>query len=104
MSVQVIMRDGEPEYAVLPWVEYQQLIQAAQLTEHSATTAEAEQRVVRWADVAKLREQAGFDLTNFARELGISPSYWQMIEAGERQASDVVLRTVCRLLQVDHVQ
>ena len=26
MSVQVIMRDGEAEYAVLPWAEYQALL------------------------------------------------------------------------------
>jgi hypothetical protein len=26
MSVQVIMRDGKPEYAVLPWEEYQALL------------------------------------------------------------------------------
>ena len=29
MSVQVIMRDGEAEYAVLPWAEYQALLKAA---------------------------------------------------------------------------
>ena len=29
MSVQIIARDGEPEYAVLPWAEYQMLLQAA---------------------------------------------------------------------------
>ncbi len=28
MNVQVIMRDGSPEYAVLPWDEYQALLNA----------------------------------------------------------------------------
>lgn len=29
MNVQVIARDGEPEYAVLPWAEFQALLKAA---------------------------------------------------------------------------
>ena len=29
MNVQVIERDGQPEYAVLPWAQYQALLQAA---------------------------------------------------------------------------
>ncbi|ERI52576.1 hypothetical protein N878_18545, partial [Pseudomonas sp. EGD-AK9] len=29
MTVQIIARDGEPEYAVLPWADYQALLQAA---------------------------------------------------------------------------
>ncbi|MBF2969440.1 XRE family transcriptional regulator, partial [Pseudomonas aeruginosa] len=29
MNVQVITRDGEAEYAVLPWAEYQALLAAA---------------------------------------------------------------------------
>jgi len=28
MNVQVIVRDGSPEYAVLPWEEYQALLNA----------------------------------------------------------------------------
>ena len=29
MTVQIIARDGEPEYAVLPWADYQALLRAA---------------------------------------------------------------------------
>ncbi len=31
MDLQVISRDGEPEYAVLPWAQYQALLKAAGL-------------------------------------------------------------------------
>ena len=31
MNVQVIERDGEPEYAVVPWADYQALLQALSL-------------------------------------------------------------------------
>lgn len=102
MNVQVITRDGEPEYAVLPWAEYQKLVQAAQLAEPAEIAPE--KQPVSWQELPKLREQAGFTLESFARELGISPSYWQMIESGEREASEVVLRNICRLLKVDGIQ
>ncbi len=29
MDVQVILREGQPEYAVLPWAQYQALLKAA---------------------------------------------------------------------------
>ncbi|NAT18085.1 transcriptional regulator, partial [Pseudomonas syringae pv. actinidifoliorum] len=32
MDLQVISRDGEPEYAVLPWAQYQALLKAAGLS------------------------------------------------------------------------
>ena len=38
MNVQVIERDGTPEYAVLPWAQYQALLRAAG---HAAEVADA---------------------------------------------------------------
>jgi len=33
MDIQIIARDGEPEYAVLPWAQYQALLKAAGIDE-----------------------------------------------------------------------
>ena len=68
MDVQVILREGQPEYAVLPWAQYQALLKAA-----------------------------GQEL---ARQVGISPHYLNMIEAGEREADSAIRRSLARALGV----
>ncbi len=51
-------------------------------------------------ELKALREQAALSLEDVAREAGISPHYLQMIESGEREASDVLKRTLARALKV----
>ncbi len=81
MNVQVITRDGEAEYAVLPWAEYQALLAAAGRPAASVaveTTAPAPPS----ASLLERREARGLSLEQVAREVGISPSYMAMIERG----------------------
>lgn len=90
MNVQVITRDGEAEYAVLPWAEYQALLAAAGRPAASVaveTTAPAPPS----ASLLERREARGLSLEQVAREVGISPSYMAMIERGEREASEAIL-------------
>lgn len=74
MSVQVITRDGEAEYAVLPWAEYQALLQAA-----GRAAAPAPQEPAAGAaplsQLAALREAQGLSQADLARAVGISPHY-----------------------------
>ncbi|NLY14024.1 MAG: helix-turn-helix transcriptional regulator [Gammaproteobacteria bacterium] len=97
MNVQVITRDGKPEYAVLPWEQYQQLLKDAGQAQQ---TALAQPPLASLRALKALREQAGLSLEEVAREAGISPHYLQMIESGEREVSDVLKRTLARALQV----
>lgn len=97
MNVQVIARDGKPEYAVLPWEQYQQLLKDAG---RDKPTVEAAPVLAHLREIKALREQAALSLEDVAREAGISPHYLQMIESGEREVSDVLKRTLARALKV----
>ncbi|MDY0249905.1 MAG: helix-turn-helix transcriptional regulator [Pseudomonas sp.] len=97
MNVQVIARDGKPEYAVLPWEQYQQLLKDAG---RDKPIAELEPSLASLRELKALREQAALTLEDVAREAGISPHYLQMIESGEREVSDVLKRTLARALKV----
>jgi ribosome-binding protein aMBF1 (putative translation factor) len=97
MTVQIIARDGEPEYAVLPWADYQALLQAAGRQPAAAPSAAA--RVVEAQrpgldQLRVLREAKGLAAESLARSVGISPHYLAMIESGERQPDAAILRSL----------
>ncbi|MEO4047731.1 helix-turn-helix transcriptional regulator [Pseudomonas sp. CAU 1711] len=96
MSVQVIMRDGEAEYAVLPWAEYQALLRAAgQAVEPAAVKASSP-----LSQLVGLREAKGLSQADLARAVGISPHYLNLIESGEREPDGAILRSLARVLEV----
>lgn len=105
MTVQIIARDGEPEYAVLPWAEYQALLRAAG-QEHAAGQAlaaarndEAERPPL--ARLQALREARGLSPGELARSVGISPHYLALIERGERQPDAAILRSLAWTLGLE---
>lgn len=103
MTVQIIARDGEPEYAVLPWAEYRALLQAA------AGQREVEQPVALAGEAGRpslsqlqaLREAKGLSAEGLARSVGISPHYLAMIERGERQPDAAILRALAWSLELE---
>ncbi len=100
MGVQVIERDGKPEYAVLPWEEYQALLLAAgqqSVQEQSAGVPAADARF-SLARVRELRESCGMSVEQLARAVGISAPYLGMIEAGERTPDGAIERALARVL------
>lgn len=104
MDLQIITRNGEPEYAVLPWDSYQALLKAAGLGDQAATAAavhppETEPQSPVPAlpgldQLRDLRETKGLALEALARTVGISPSYLGMIEAGERLPDLAIRRSL----------
>jgi DNA-binding XRE family transcriptional regulator len=101
MDVQIIQRDGEPEYAVLPWAAYQALLRAAGHTpqpevEASGTPSDR----VTMARLGELREQHGMSLEELARSVGISPSYLALIECGERDPDAAIRRALARVFGI----
>ncbi|QKE63820.1 helix-turn-helix transcriptional regulator [Aquipseudomonas campi] len=99
MSVQVITRDGEAEYAVLPWAEYQALLQAAGRTAAPAPQ-EPQGNAVALSELVALREAQGLSQADLARAVGISPHYLNLFESGERQPDGAILRALGRVLGV----
>lgn len=97
MSVQIIARDGEPEYAVLPWADYQALLQAAGRVPvvETASGRPISDAVKPGLDqLQALRESKGLTAETLARSVGISPHYLAMIERGERQPDAAILRSL----------
>jgi DNA-binding XRE family transcriptional regulator len=100
MNVQVIERDGAPEYAVLPWEQYQALLQAAgRAPEAVAVTALGDKPGL--SQLTALREAKGLTVEALARNVGISPHYLNMIESGERQPDAAIQRALAWHLGVE---
>lgn len=93
MNVQVIERDGEPEYAVLPWGQYQALLQAAGRAPDSAVGS-VQSDMPALSQLKSLREAKGLAAEQLARQIGISPHYLGMIESGERQPDAAIQRAL----------
>jgi DNA-binding XRE family transcriptional regulator len=106
MDIQIIARDGEPEYAVLPWAQYQALLKAAGINETPSRPAPAPlaaspDTILPGLDqLRSLREGKGIAIEALARTVGISPSYLAMIESGERQPDAAIRRSLAWELTV----
>lgn len=104
MDLQIITRDGEPEYAVLPWASYQALLKAAGLGDQKEACAarhppeagpQSPVPALPGLDqLASLRQSKGLALETLARTVGISPSYLGMIESGERLPDLAIRRSL----------
>ncbi|GAB3394112.1 helix-turn-helix domain-containing protein [Azotobacter armeniacus] len=99
-NVQIIMRDGEMEYAVLPWADYQALLRATGQSGEVPETPEQPAVVPALAQLVVLREAQNMSQEQLARAVGISPSYLGMIEAGERQPDSAIRRALARALGI----
>ena len=118
MSVQIITQNGKPEWAVLPYEEYLQLVEQAEMLEdvqdfdsiheaiHSGTEelipapvvfalASGENPVKVW------REHRGFTQQQLAEKAEISVPFLSQVETGKRKASVGVLVKFSSILQVD---
>ncbi len=106
MDIQIIARDGEPEYAVLPWAQYQALLKAAGINEAPSQPAPAPlaaspDPILPGLDqLRSLREGKGIAIEALARTVGISPSYLAMIESGERLPDAAIRRSLAWELTV----
>ncbi|MGS7251678.1 helix-turn-helix transcriptional regulator [Pseudomonas sp. SK] len=99
MGIQVISRDGQPEYAVVPWEQYQALLKAAGQAPAEAAasdpgSAAASAPLPAFSEVAQIRQAKGIAPEQLARNVGVSPAYLAMIEAGERQPDAAIRRAL----------
>lgn len=100
MNVQVIMRDGAPEYAVLLWSEYEALLNAVGRRLDAPQPAPEAVCAPALRQLPQLREAKGLDIAALARSVGISPAYLALIESGERVPDTAIRRALARALEV----
>jgi DNA-binding XRE family transcriptional regulator len=99
MGIQVIRREGQPEYAVVPWDEYQALLAAAGQSASTAPSAgpsaeEPTRDAPALTELPSLRAAKGLEASALARAVGISSAYLAMIESGERDPDAAIRRSL----------
>lgn len=108
MSVQVIMKDGRPEWAVIPYAEYEALLaragaavkEEAVASPDTAVTAAKTGHVFSLARYNAIKTDKGKDTAAIAKDAGISPGYCAQIEQGERAPSPAIIRGLAQALSV----
>jgi DNA-binding XRE family transcriptional regulator len=98
--VQVIKHEDQPAFAVLSWTDYQRLLQLAGMSDQQNLLEDEPVKAAISAETLRaIRESKGLSVATLAREAGISPSYYEMIEAGRRLASEANRRAIARGLK-----
>mgnify|MGYP003618248024 FL=1 len=116
MSVQLILKEGQPEYAVLPYDTYLRLVEDAEMLadirDYDAAMqaiAEGEELIPAEVVYAILdganpirvwREHRGLSQSELAATAGISPSYLSQLESGKRDGTLEVLSAIASALNV----
>ena len=117
MSVQIIEKNGQPEWAVIPYEEYQRLVAEAEMLQDIrdydevklALANENEELIPSEVTYALLneenpirvwREYRGLTQQQVADEARISKPYLSQLESGQRKGTAEVLAAVARALNV----
>jgi DNA-binding XRE family transcriptional regulator len=114
MSVQVIEKDGKPEWAVIQYTDYQRLIEAAEILQDIRDYDEAKKAIEDGEEVVPgevvyaildganpirvWREHRGLTQRQLAEAANISTPYLSQIESGKRTGSTEVLSTIAEAL------
>lgn len=117
MSVQLIIKEGKPEYAVVPYEVYVRLVADAEMLEDIREYDAAVQAVESGeelipADVVYAlldganpirvwHEYRGLSQSELATAAGISSSYLSQLETGKRTGTADVLNTLAGVLNID---
>ncbi len=116
MNVQVIEKDGKPEWAIIPYEEYRRLLEEAEMLrdiqaydEAKASVAQGEALIPSEVTFAILdgespirvwREYRGLTQQQVAEKAGISKPYLSQLESGKRKGTTEALSAVARALGV----
>ncbi len=116
MNIQIIERNGSPEWAVIPYEEYLRLVEEAEMLsdirDYDAALEEIEQgeelvpSEVVYAildgenPIRVWREYRGYTQKELAESAGISKPYLSQIETGKRTGTTEVLSAIARALDL----
>jgi DNA-binding XRE family transcriptional regulator len=117
VSVQIIAKDGQPEWAVLPYAEYEILLEAAEMLADIRAYDDAKSAMAHGEEILPgelafalldganpimvWRKHRGLAQQDLASEAGISKAYLSQLEAGKRKGTTEVLTRVAQALRVD---
>jgi ribosome-binding protein aMBF1 (putative translation factor) len=117
MSVQVIEKNGKPEWAVLPYEEYERLVEEAEMLQDVRAYDEAKKAVAAGEElvpsevtyaildganpVRAWREHRGISRKRLAEASGLSASYLSQVESGKRQPSPEALAAIAKELGLE---
>jgi DNA-binding XRE family transcriptional regulator len=116
-TIQIIERNGKPEWAVLPYEEYLKLIEQAELLEDISDFDEIYAAIKRGEEelipaevvnaildgkspIKVWREYRGLTQQQLAEMVGISKPYLSQLETGKRTGTTEVLSTIAETLNV----
>ena len=117
MNVQIIERDGNPEWAVIPYKEYMRLVAEAEMLQDVQAYDAALQAVAEGAEelipaqivyaifdgehpIRVWREYRQLTQQQLAAAAGISTPYLSQLESGKRAGKTEVLAAIAQALNV----
>lgn len=116
MSIQIIEKDGVPEYVILTYSEYEKLVEAAEALEDIRTYDEAKLRIAEGEELVPSevtfalldgenpirvwRQHRKLTLQSLADKAGISKPYLSQLELGKRSGSTEVLQQIAEALDI----
>ena len=117
MSVQIIEQDNKPEWAVIPYQTYLQLVEKAEMLQDIQDYDSAKAALERGEDelipsevvyaildgenaIKAWREYRGLSQQETAEKSGISVPYLSQLETNKRKGSLAVLMAIARVLHV----
>jgi len=117
MTIQIIERDGKPEWAVIPYETYLQLVEDAEMLQDIRDYDEAIAALERGEDelipaemvyaiadganpIKVWREYRGLSQGQLAKIAEISPPYLSQIESGKRTGTTEVLSAIAKALNL----
>jgi len=118
MSVQIIQKDGAPEYAIVPYEEYERLVERAEMLEdiqdydvakqafehgkEERVPAEVVNRILDGESPVRVwREHRGLSASQLADACKVTVSANSQIESGRRKPSRDTLKAIAVTLTVD---
>jgi DNA-binding XRE family transcriptional regulator len=113
MSAQIIEKNGKPEWAIIPYAEYQKLLEAledlsdiraldaAMTSNEELLPVEMVRRLVAGEHPIRVwREHRGMSQMELAKAAEISPAYLSQLETGVRQGSMRALQALAKSLRI----
>jgi DNA-binding XRE family transcriptional regulator len=117
MKPQVIEKDGQPEWVVIPYAEYKRLIEAAEVAEdvrdydaikealgsgrEELVPADVADRLLGGENPVRVwRKHRGLSGSDLAGACGLSPAAVSQIENGKRVPSVETLKAIAAVLNV----
>ena len=114
MNVQVIEKDGKPEWAVIQYTDYQRLVEAAEMLQDVQDYDEARKAIEDGEELVPSevvyaildgenpikvwREYRGLTQRQLAEAVVISTPYLSQLESGKRKGATEVLSAIAQVL------